>query len=823
MNRIETLLSQMSVTEKALLCTGKKFWFTRGIKKYGIEPYMVSDGPHGLLNQSADADHLGVNASKKATCFPPACTMASSWDPALIEGIGKRIGEEAKEEQLGIVLGPGANIKRSPLCGRNFEYFSEDPYLTGKCAEAMINGIQSQGIGTSLKHFAANNQEDNRLRINAVVDERALREIYLSGFEHAVKAAKPWTLMCAYNRLNGEYASENKWLLNDVLREEWGFEGYVMTDWGAINDRVKALESGLDLEMPGDVADNTYAIIRAVEEGRLSTEVLDRTVRRLLEANFRAAENKKTEYKYDRHEHHAYARKAATEGAVLLKNEGALPLAESDPVIAIGALFRNPRYQGSGSSMINPHSVVSPEAALRAAGTHYVYAEGFSAVLDDPDEGAIAEAVELAKKTDGKIVVFAGLTMFYESEGFDRKHMRLPTNQNILIEKLIGLGKPVIVVLYGGSPVELPWADKVDGIINMYLPGEAVGEATYDLLFGKVNPSGKLAESYPYALEDNSSAKHFPEGPRKVEYRESIYVGYRYYDTAEVPVRYPFGYGLSYTEFEYSDLRIEKTEIEAGETLRVACTVKNIGSRAGKEIVQLYVGRISDGVFRAEKELKGFVKVDLMPGESKQAEFTLDRRSFAYYNVKLSDWAIEAGQYRISVGASSRDIRLGAEITIHAPEVPAPYDKDAVAEYYHPTTDISEASFVALYGKPMPEAQFDNSVFNYDTTVAELKSRFLGKMFGKLLCFGVKFAVKATDDASRVMQNFVREMLVSNPMRAIGVTAGGAMNLGMLDGMLMMFNGKFFKGLGVLLKSLRFKMKFEKQLAAIEDVQYVSK
>ena len=539
------------------------------------------------------------------------------------------------------------------------------------------------------------------------------------------------------------------------------------------------------------------------------------------------------------------AREAAAEGAVLLRNDGVLPLRAGQTVAVFGRGQIDYFYvgYGSGGDVRAPYRI-SPLDGLRAQGIvvdealaaryrdlvakspaqhgfwgHWPYSHPEFRLSDD-EVHAAADRNEVA------------LILIGRAAGEDRENKLsegsyyLTEAERFLLRQVSNAFTKTVVLLNIGNPIDFSRIEdpslRLSAVMIVWQGGMESGNALADLITGKVSPSGRLPDTVARRYSDYPSAESF--GNRKFnEYREDVYVGYRYYDTAEVPVRYPFGYGLSYTEFEYSDLRIEKTEIEAGETLRVACTVKNIGSRAGKEIVQLYVGRISDGVFRAEKELKGFVKVDLMPGESKQAEFTLDRRSFAYYNVKLSDWAIEAGQYRISVGASSRDIRLGAEITIHAPEVPAPYDKDAVAEYYHPTTDISEASFVALYGKPMPEAQFDNSVFNYDTTVAELKSRFLGKMFGKLLCFGVKFAVKATDDASRVMQNFVREMLVSNPMRAIGVTAGGAMNLGMLDGMLMMFNGKFFKGLGVLLKSLRFKMKFEKQLAAIEDVQYVSK
>lgn len=818
--RIEKLIAEMSVEEKALLTSGEKFWFVRGIKKRGIQKYMVSDGPHGLRKQSETADNLGINESVKATCFPTAVTVASSWNRDLLSGMGKNIGEEAKEERLGIVLGPGINIKRSPLCGRNFEYFSEDPYLTGQCAKQYINGIQNEGIGTSLKHFAVNNQEGDRMRVSAVVDERALREIYLSAFETAVKEAQPYTLMCSYNRINGTYASQNKKILTDILRDEWGFHGYVMTDWGAIDDRIESLKAGLDLEMPGGVAKTVKNIVEAVESGKLDIEVLNTTVRRLLNIQFRIEENRAEGFKYDKEAHHKFARKAATEGAVLMKNDnGILPLDEEKvPLTIIGSLFRHPRYQGSGSSQINPHKVISPAVALEERGVDYRYAKGYSHIDDKPDKAMIKEAVELVRNANGPVLVFLGLTMFYESEGYDRTHMRIPTNQLALMEELTKLDKDLVVVLYGGSPVEMPWANGVKSILNMYLPGQAGGEAVWDLIFGDVNPSGKLAETYPNALEENPSAKHFPEGPKTVEYRESIYVGYRYYDKAGKDVAYPFGHGLSYTEFQYSDLRTDREFRENGETVTVTCTVENVGEREGKEVVQLYVGLPNAKVFRPVRELKGFEKVFLKPGERKEVSFTLDDRSFAYYNVAISDWAIESGNYEISVGASSRDLRLTGTLQVNAPEVPLPYDVEKAAEYYRPGLEISDEAFTALYGQELPSKEFSIKPVGWDNNVTEAaKVNWFGKVMKFGMKLGGKFSVRGKDENAQMMREFMSFTMLNTPFRSMATTNGGILSMDAMKGMLKMMNHKFFSGVGQLLRGLSENGKYAKHLKKLQE------
>jgi beta-glucosidase len=811
--RINRLIAEMSLQEKALLCSGRKFWFTRGIRSRGIEPYMVTDGPHGLRKQKAGGS---INDSVNATCFPCACTMASTWDPELVRGVGERIAGEAKQEGVGIVLGPGANIKRSPLCGRNFEYYSEDPYLSGTLAGAFINGVQSKGIGTSLKHYAVNNQESNRMRIDAVVDERALREIYLASFERAVKTGHPYTLMCSYNRINGRFASENKWLCEDVLRGEWGFDGYVMTDWGAINDRVTGLKCGIELEMPGGSGESVKKIVEAVEKGDLDIRILNRAVRRLLEVNFKVNAAKESNYKYDVEEHHSYARKVAADGAVLLKNEGGmLPLKKGRRLTVLGELARTPRYQGSGSSLIRPNKISSPLEALSAQ-TEVVFAPGYNGYGDKSNKKLLSEALALAHQSEGPIVVFAGLTLFYESEGFDRKHLSLPPNQNELIDKLADAGKDVIVVLYGGSPVEMPWIDKVKAVFYMYLPGQAVGEAAADLLFGEVNPSGKLAETFPLSLKDTSCFNYFPLGPRTVEYRESIFVGYRYYDTAKKEVLFPFGYGLSYTEFAYSDLVLDKRTLGEGDSLTVSFKVTNIGARAGKETAQIYVSHPGGRVFRAEKELAGFVKVALEPGETKEVSLTLEPRAFCYYNINERGWRAEGGTYEIRVGASSRDIRLSEKVNIIAKSLANPYINKRIACYFAPDGTFGDEAFAEILGRTPPIKEFAKKPVTGDSNVLENRRTLFGRIFGFLMVYGSAFVLRGKDENSRLIRHFMTTMMRSNTLRSIATSNGGMLTMDAMDGLLIAFNGKFLRGIGRTMKAIKENVRYDKILREIE-------
>lgn len=662
---VKSLIGRMTLEEKAGLCSGEGLWHTKAVERLGIGRIMMSDGPHGLRKQEGRVDQIGTPGSVQAVCFPTGSCTACSFDPELLRRLGETLGDECRAEGIAVLLGPASNGKRSPLCGRNFEYFSEDPYLTGRMAAAYINGVQSRGVGTSLKHFAANNQEYRRMTTSANVSERALREIYLAGFEAAVKEGKPWTVMCSYNRINGEFSSENRRLLTDILRGEWGFDGFVMSDWGAVNDRVEGVEAGLDLEMPGSGGVNDAEIVRAVKSGRLSEQRLNEAVEHILNIVFRYLAAKREAPAYDREAHHEVAREVARESMVLLKNEGGiLPLRKQEKTAFIGRFAKQPRYQGGGSSHINSSRVTG---ALKAAAgmAEIVYADGYGESGDTADDSQIAEAVAAAKSA-GTAVVFAGLPESYESEGFDRKHMRLPECQNRLIAEVCRAQPQTVVVLHNGSPVEMPWIDEAKGVLEAYLGGQAVGEATADLLFGDANPCGKLAETFPLKLSDNPSCLTFPGEGDETDYSEGVFTGYRYYDKKEMPVLFPFGHGLSYTDFSYGNLKLSAQEIRDTDTLKVSVTVKNTGKRSGKEIVQLYVRDNQTRHIRPVKELKGIAKLALEPGEEKEAVFTLSKRSFAYYDEQLGDWNVQSGAFDILIGKSSRNIVLAARVTVRS-------------------------------------------------------------------------------------------------------------------------------------------------------------
>lgn len=652
---VKEIVRQMTLEEKAGMCSGKDFWHLKSVERLGIPEVMVSDGPHGLRKQAENGDHLGINESIKAVCFPAACATACSFDRDLLEEMGAALGTECQAENVSVLLGPAVNIKRSPLCGRNFEYFSEDPYLAGQMAKAHITGVQKEGVGTSIKHFAANNQEYHRMSASSEVDERTLREIYLAAFETPVKEAKPKTVMCSYNRINGVFASENPWLLDEVLRKEWGYEGYVMSDWGAVNDRVPGLKAGLELEMPASGGETDRQIVEAVKNGTLKEEVLDQAVERILNVIFDYVDHRKDAV-FDMEKDHALAEKVETESMVLLKNDGILPLKKGVRAAFIGVFAKTPRYQGGGSSHINSFRVTGAlEAAEKMA--DLTYAEGYRLKEDVIDEVLVAEAVEAAKSAE-VAVIFAGLPDAFESEGYDRTHMRMPDSQNYLIHEVCKVQPNVVVVLHNGSPVEMPWAEEVSGILEVYLGGQGVGTAEVRILFGEANPCGKLAETIPYKLSDNPSYLNFPGDGETVAYREGIFVGYRYYDRKEMPVRYPFGYGLSYTEFSYSNLQLDKSSMKDTDTLTVSVDITNTGKRAGKEIVQLYVADRTGSADRPVRELKNFAKVSLEPGETETVRMELNKRSFAWYNVKLHDWYAASGTYEIQIGKSSREIVL---------------------------------------------------------------------------------------------------------------------------------------------------------------------
>nr|AHF25322.1 thermostable beta-glucosidase B [uncultured bacterium Contig1500] len=678
-NDIRNLIAQMTLEEKAGLCSGADFWHTKAVERLGIPSTMVSDGPHGLRKQDQESDHLGINDSIKAVCYPAASATAASFDPELIEKMGEALGDACQHEKLSVLLGPAVNIKRSPLCGRNFEYFSEDPYLTGKMATALIKGIQSKNVGTSIKHFALNNQEHRRMSSSSDCDERTIREIYFPAFEMAVKEAQPWTVMCSYNRINGVYASENRWLLTEVLRDEWGFEGYVMSDWGATADRAEGIRAGLDLEMPASGGINDRKIVEAVKAGKLDENLVDLCCERILNIVFRFTENAKPETPWDMEAQHLQAAEVAAECMVLLKNgDGILPLSREDDIAFIGEFAEKPRFQGGGSSHINCFKTTS--AVEAAKGMKVTYARGYDVAADDAPEAMIAEAVEAAKKAKAA-VVFAGLPDAYESEGYDRTHMRMPESQNRLIEAVAEANPNTVVVLYNGSPVEMPWIGKVKAVLEAYLGGQAVGIATVKVLYGDVNPSGHLPESFPYKLEDNPSFLFFGGEPRGTEYREGIFVGYRYYDKKKMDVLFPFGHGLSYTTFEYSDLKLSADAIRDTDTVDVTVTVKNTGKRAGKTVAQLYVGAPEGFVnaVRPVRELKGFRKVALEPGESKEITFTLCKRAFATWRSEIHDWWVESGNFTVEVGDSSASLPLKATVKVESTvQLPKHYDMNSI-------------------------------------------------------------------------------------------------------------------------------------------------
>lgn len=793
MEDLKKIIAAMTLEEKAGLCSGKNFWYLKGIERLNIPSIMMTDGPHGLRKQEVGVDHAGLHESVPATCFPTASALAATWNRDLLYRVGVALGEECRQEKVGVILGPGINIKRSPLCGRNFEYFSEDPYLTGEMATSYIKGVQSQGVGTSLKHYAVNNQEYRRMTIDTIVDERALREIYLTGFEIAVKEAQPWTVMCAYNKVNGTYACENSYLMTDILKRDWGHTGLVVTDWGAMNDCVEALRAGVELEMPGVNNGNTALIIEAVQSGALEESVLDRAVERILQLIFRVTENITENYSCDMDAHHALARQAAAEGAVLLKNEKSLlPLAKEIKIALIGRFARQPRYQGAGSSLMNPTRLdnLYTELAALVGEENLFYSPGYSEKGDKVDETLIADALSVAGRAD-VVVVCAGLTDLYEVEGLDRQHMKLPAGHDVLIERLAASHQKVVVVLSNGSPVEMPWADDVSAILEGYLGGQAGAGALADILTGGINPSGKLAETFPFKDIDSPS-RPFPGGPAAVEYRESIYVGYRYYDTVQQEVLFPFGYGLSYTTFAYSNLEL----CRAAGQVKVVFRIKNSGAVRGKEIVQIYIKDPETTTFRPEKELKGFAKVELEAGEEKKVSLVLGRRAFAFYDCRQSDWIVEAGQFEILVGASSRDIRLRATIDLEGEQLEiSTGEKAGLAAYLNPSQDeeITREDFAALLGRHLQQQDGPRKgEYTLNTPVCELRGSLAGLLFIRIVESQIRKMIRGKEETPTAL--LLCEMITQMPLRGL-LMQGGILTRSRLEALLLIFNGHTLKGL----------------------------
>ena len=772
---IETILQQMTLEDKIALCSGKNFWETKKYEKYGIPSLFMCDGPHGLRKQENAADMLGVNESRKATCFPAEVTTAGSWDPELLAEIGAAIGEEAKEQGVGLVLGPGANLKRNPLCGRNFEYFSEDPYLAGKLAAGFIRGAEAQGISTSLKHFAVNSQEKSRFTSNSVLDDRTLRELYLTAFEIAVKEGKPSTVMCAYPKLNGVHCSDNKRLLTDILRTEWGFDGMVVTDWGAMNDRLEGFRAGCDLNMPGGSDYMEKEVLQAVKDGTLPESCVDDSARRVLKLVFRAAETLNGQASCDYEAHHILAKRAAAEGAVLLKNEGSiLPLKQNTKIAVIGAMAKNLRYQGAGSSHINPTGLSQPLDFLPGA----VYAPGCDARGDTTD--ALLDEARAAAQQAEVAVIFTGLPDRYESEGFDRDDMKMPAGHLRMLEAVASANSNTIVVLLCGSAVECPWADSVKGILYIGLPGQAGGEAIADLLYGRVNPSGKLAESWPFTYGDVPSSEIYGKTADAL-YQEGIYVGYRYYDKAGVPVRWRFGHGLSYTEFSYADLTVN------GDTVSV--TVRNTGKCAGAEVVQLYMEAPQDGPHRPLRELKCFQKVFLQPGQSENVSFTLTDRSFAVWQ---DGWKVPCGTYTVCIDGLTASVQKFGETL----PVPA-WQKDSW--YERCTGKPNQTAWEALLGRTYTPPVLKKGSFTMDNTVMEMKDHSL---IMKIMFKAVESTIAKGFGGKKDYENPEFRMLMNSsagsPLRSMMISGG--MKGGVLPGMLEMANGHFFRGIWKMIK-----------------------
>ena len=782
MQNTELLLKKLTLEEKCALLSGAETFKTRGMPEHGIPQIWLSDGPHGLRKQAGESDHLGLNPSVPATCFPTASAVANSWDAALGEEIGAALGEEAAAQEVSVVLGPGLNMKRNPLCGRSFEYFSEDPYLAGKLAAGYIRGIQSKGVAACPKHFAVNSQETRRMASDSIVDERTLREIYLTGFEIAVKEGHPRSIMSSYNLVNGTYANENKHLLMEILRGEWGFDGAVITDWGGSNDHALGVKNGSTLEMPAPGGDSVRELLAAVESGKISESDIDARLSELLPLVFDTkAALDAAPREFDAAAHHALARRAAAESLVLLKNEGSLlPLAAGSKVAVIGDFAKNPRYQGAGSSMVNSTQVdVLLDKLIDSELNVIGYQQGFDR-HGKPDAALQKSACELATQAD-TVILCMGLDEIAESEGLDRSNLRLAQNQVDLLQAVAAVNPKIVVVLYSGSVVETPWLDNCQALLYAALGGQAGAGAVANALTGKVNPCGKLAETWPLTYADVPSAADFATRRKTVEYREGLYIGYRYFTTAEKAVRFPFGYGMSYTTFAYSDM--------AADEQGVSLTVTNTGSVAGTEIVQLYVAKKNSDLFRPAKELKGFARVTLAPGEKQRITITLDDKAFRFWNVKANRWEIEGGEYELLVGASVEDIRLCEKISVHGTATVHPYeDRDLDCYYKGDVLHVSDADFETLLGHPIPNGK---TKIDRNLTLGELNHARspLGWLVWLVLTILLDVSYKRGKPDLNILFQY------NMPLRALAKMTNGAISMGMVDGIVMELQGFWILGL----------------------------
>jgi beta-glucosidase len=795
--KYSNIIQQMSLAEKIALCSGADFWTTKAFPQYGIPSIRVADGPHGLRRQaSKEANQPGQGKSIPATCFPTSSAAACSWDVELLQQMGQAIGEEAQQEGVAVVLGPGVNIKRNPLCGRNFEYYSEDPYLAGQLAEHWIKGVQNNGVGVSLKHFAANNQENSRMQSDSILDERTLREIYLPAFENAVKNARPSSLMCAYNSINGAYCSDNHLLLREILREEWAFTGVMMTDWGAMNERVQAFDAGLDLEMPGGTGYFDPFVQAAIQQGALAEYRIDESVDRLLELILTKTTNHQANFHYDIEAHHQLARQIAAQSAVLLKNDDQiLPLKGNPSIAVIGALAKEAKFQGAGSSFINPTRLNNVLDGLDLHHITYDYASGYP-LKGEGEEARFAEAVASAQ-THKVAIVCVGLTDEYESEGYDRQNLELPPSHNELVKRVAAANPNTIVLLFVGSPVTLPWLADVKAVLNMYLPGQAGGLAAADLLLGDVCPSGKLAESYPLQYTDVPSAGFYETGAKQAQYREGIYVGYRYYDKAQKKVAFPFGFGLSYTQFTYSDLSLSQLHFKEGDELEVSVTLRNSGLVAGAEIVELYVGNPAVEDYRPEKELRGFVKVFLTPGEEKRVALTLDSRAFALFDNSTRAWVLPSGKYTIQIGASCQEIRLQTSVEVegithsqaHLPNW-----------YFHPNERVTQADFEQLLRHPISPVKAPQAgEFTMSSSMRDMQGNWLMKRVIHAVKQNIAQEYGGQVDPNDPNYRMSVESSIGAPIKNMVVFSGGQMPARVAEGLVHIANHQFLRGLKTMI------------------------
>ena len=798
----EEIIRKMTLAQKCGILSGKDVWHTRDVESAGVPSVMLSDGPSGLRKQEGEGDHLGLNASIKATCFPSAATVANSWDLQLAEDVGVALGREAAAASVGVLLGPGLNVKRSPLCGRNFEYFSEDPYLSGKMAAAYVRGIQSQGVSACPKHFAANAQEMHRMANDSEMDERTLRELYLTNFEIAVKEGQPKCLMTSYNQVNGTYANENTHLLSDILRGEWGYTGMVVTDWGGCNDIVAGVQAGSNLEMPGTGDDGPTQLYQAVKDGRLSEEVLDRRVDELLGLVFGVCNAEKQQV--DLEAQHLVALEAAKKTVVLLKNEGGiLPLAKDARIALIGDFAQVPRYQGAGSSLVNSYKISNTEEIIRNTFPNVVgYAPGFTRA-DKEDTSLVLNAVTLAKEAD-VAVVYLGLPEVFESEGLDRTHMHIPDNQIRMLEAVSAVNPNTVVVFSGGSSVEMPWLDNCRALLWAGLGGQAAADVLVQVLSGEINPGGKLAETFPVAYEDLPVSRYYPGAERTSEYREGLFVGYRYTETADVPVTFPFGFGLSYTTFSYANLKAAQD--------KVSFEITNTGSCAGDEVAQVYVAMPGSKVLRPVRELKGFARVTLEPGETKTVEIALDDKAFRYFNVKTGSWEIETGAYEIQIGASARDIRLKATVSVKGGNASIPETAKADFIDMAALMDVPDSKFAAMLGRAIPEKLYSreelepndplDQLYRAKNPIARLGFRILDGQRRKSLAAG-------KPDLNILF-------IFNEPFRAVAKMLGGGVTMEMSEAIRFMCNGHWHRGLGRLIKAACTRKKLDKMNTAEE-------